>query len=58
LPKRDLQLEARVGVVELVAEQFAEAGVPVASRLRVDLHLARHGGIAVVADVGQGRFAH
>ena len=37
-----LQLEAGVGVVELLAEQLAQAGDPVAGGLRVDVQLLRH----------------
>ena len=52
-PQHQLELEASVGVVELVAEQLAELGDAVAGSLRVDLELRGHrDGVAVVADVG------
>ena len=57
--QRQLQLEAGVGIVELVAEQLAQAGDPVAGGLRVDVHRGRHRHrVAVVAEVGERRLAH
>ena len=54
-----LELEAGVRVVELLAEQLAQAGDPVARRLRVDVKRARHrDGVARVADVGERRLPH
>ena len=58
-PQRQLQLEARVGVVELVAEQLAQPRQPVARRLRVEAERARHGGgVAALAHVGERRLRH
>jgi len=55
-PQRDLELEAAVGIAQLVAEQILHLAQPVPGRLRVHVRMLRHlVGVAAVLEPGQQR---
>jgi hypothetical protein len=55
-PQRDLELEAAVGIAQLVAEQILHLTQPVPDGLRVHVHMLRHlVGVTAGLEPGQQR---